>query len=117
MCANVPCSAGAGTAVGTAEAAGSLLGAALSAAAARATGLPFESQSSRRPLRPIGERKSGGVEFDSPPNHSLPNPASSQPMRGPNWRDTPTDTMWAGTLWTNEGCRWIFFPAGRGRGG
>lgn len=49
------------------------------------------------------------MEFDSPPNHSLLEAVSSQPMRGLVGRDTPTDTMWAGTMWTNEDWRWIFF--------
>lgn len=49
------------------------------------------------------------MEFDNPPNHSLLNAFSSQPMRGPVGSDTPTDTMWAGTMWTNENWRWIFF--------
>lgn len=33
-------------------------------------------------------------------------------MRGLVGRDTPTDTMWAGTVWTNEDWRWIFFFSG-----
>ena len=49
------------------------------------------------------------MEFDSPPNRSLLEAVSSQPMRGLVGRDTPTDTMWAGTMWTNEDWRWIFF--------
>lgn len=57
----------------------------------------------------LANARPGGVEFDNPPNHVLLNPFSSQPMRGPIGRGTPTDTMWAGTMWTNENWRWIFF--------
>lgn len=50
----------------------------------------------------LANARPGGVEFDNPPNHILLNALSSQPMRGPVGGGTPTDTMWAGTMWTNE---------------
>lgn len=77
--------------------------------ALRQSACPLNRREAASSLGLLASARSGGVEFDNPPNHSLLNSVSAQPMRGPVGRDTPTDTMWAGTMWTNEDWRWIFF--------